>query len=165
MMAHCSSVTSLEYPLPLCDTWPLSCWVHSTVDTFSVPNRRPFPLSLSNGLLAPTFQPPRFVQVNCHSHHYFLQQAANGWRVSGCIDMEVASAGCYLTDLVGFSVEMAAFFPASTQWWQPFFRVSGLEPDFGRSKIFMLGLPEICFRIYGDMNWPGTRQQILSQLL
>jgi aminoglycoside phosphotransferase len=115
--------------------------------------------------LAEVFQPPHFVQANCHAHQFYLSQAVDGWQVSGCIDMEVASTGCYLYDLVAFAIEMAAFFPATTNWWQPFFQGYGREPDFGLFKLIMLGLPEICFKIYGETRWPGTRQQILSRLL
>ena len=82
-------------------------------------------ISNLSGALAETFQPPHFVQVNCHADQYYLAQAADGWYVSGCLDMEVASAGCTLYDLAGFSIEMAAFFPSSTRWWQPFFQVMG----------------------------------------
>jgi aminoglycoside phosphotransferase len=88
--------------------------------------------------LAPSFQPPRFVQVNCHANQFFLGQAVDSWQVSGCIDMEVASAGCCYYDLVGFGIQMAAFFPSTTQWWEPFFRGYGHEPDFGLFKLIML---------------------------
>jgi len=121
-------------------------------------------LSMSE-TLAETFQPPHFVQVNCHSHQYYLSQVAEGWEVSGCLDMEVASAGCYLYDLVGFCIEMAAFFPAITRWWQPFFQGYGREPDFSLFKLLMLGLPELSFKIYGETRWTGTREEILSRLL
>lgn len=115
-------------------------------------------------VLSPAFQPPHFTQVNCHSHQFFLWQDTSAWQVSGCLDMEVASAGCCLYDLAGFCIQMAAFFPA-TSWWLPFFQGYGREPDFDLFKLLLLGLPEICFRIYGETRWPGTRQHILTHLL
>ena len=118
-----------------------------------------------SGALAEAFQPPHFVQVNCHADQYYLAQAEAGWYVSGCLDMEVASAGCCLYDLAGFSIEMAAFFPSRMRWWQPFFRGYGREPDFNAFKLLMLSFHEIAFKIYGETRWIGTRQEILSRLL
>src|SRR5262249_47637578 len=96
-------------------------------------------------VMDPAFESMRFVQVNFHSQPFFLWEVADGWQVSGCIDMEVASAGCTLYDLVGFGIQMAAFFPPDTEWWQPFFQGYGAEPDFDRFRLLMLGNPEICF--------------------
>lgn len=115
--------------------------------------------------LAAAFEPPHFVQVNCHANQYYLAQGGDNGYVSGCLDMEVASAGCTLYDLAGFSIEMAAFFPSTTRWWQPFFRGYGREPDFDRLKLLMLSFHEIAFKIYGETRWTGTRQEILSRLL
>ena len=121
-------------------------------------------LNLSESMTE-AFHPPHFVQVNCHANQYYLAQGEDSWYVSGCLDMEVASAGCTLYDLAGFSIEMAAFFPSSTRWWQPFFRGYGREPDFKALKLLMLSFHEIAFKIYGDTRWIGTRQAILSRLL
>lgn len=115
--------------------------------------------------LAEAFNPPHFVQVNCHANQYYLAQGKDNWYVSGCLDMEVASAGCTLYDLAGFSIEMAAFFPSSTYWWQPFFQGYGQEPDFNMLKLLMLSFHETAFKIYGETRWTGTRQEILSRLL
>ena len=89
--------------------------------------------------LAPEFEPPRFIQGDCHAHQFYLFQEHGRWTVSGSIDMEVASAGAPICDLLKFCKEMADGFPTERRWWDPFFEGYGSTPDFERFRLLMLG--------------------------
>jgi aminoglycoside phosphotransferase len=115
--------------------------------------------------LAPAYSPLRFVQANMHSHQFFLEREGNGWRVTGVLDMEVASAGDAYFDLVAFALEMAAFHPPNTRWWEPFFHGYGKEPEFDLFRMHMLTFGEESFKCFGPPYWQGTRQEILARLL
>jgi hypothetical protein len=115
--------------------------------------------------LAHCYRPLRFVQANMHSHQFFLEAQKDGWQVTGVLDMEVASAGDTYFDLVAFALEMAAFHPVSTRWWEPFFAGYGAEPDFELFRLHMLTFGEESFKCFGAEYWPGTRQEILARLL
>jgi hypothetical protein len=115
--------------------------------------------------LAPAFEPPRFVQTNMHSHQFFLEPEGDGWRVTGVLDMEVASAGGSYFDLVAFALEVAAHHPVSTRWWEPFFAGYGGAPDLELFRLQMLAFGEESFKCFGPQYWPGTRQEILTRLL
>jgi aminoglycoside phosphotransferase len=115
--------------------------------------------------LAPAYQPLRFVQANMHSHQFFLEPQDDDWRVTGMLDMEVASAGDSMFDLVAFALEMAAFHPVSTRWWEPFFHGYNAMPDFELFRLHMLTFSEESFKCFGPDRWPGTRQEILARLL
>ena len=161
------------------DQWQHTCWTSQQTQTDALvilkQDRHRLSPELADQLhglfstmeevLAPEFQPPRFVQTNCHSHHYFLFQTAGEWQVSGSIDMEVASAGGCIFDLVAFGIEMAAFHPATTHWWEPFFGGYGNEPDFNLFRLQMLGFGEASFKCFGGERWSGSRQQILARLM
>lgn len=111
---------------------------------------------------------PRFVHGDCHAHQFFLDHAAEpsaGWRVTGVVDMEVASAGDRGFDLVKFGLEMAAHFPAATRWWEPLFAGYGETPDFERYRLRLLASSEAEFKCHGPGRWPGTRQEIIGRLL
>ena len=43
--------------------------------------------------LRSSYEPPRFVHGDCHANAFFLVEEAGLWRVTGTVDMEVASAG------------------------------------------------------------------------
>jgi hypothetical protein len=116
--------------------------------------------------LAVAYQPLRFVQTNMHSHQFYLvPQQENGWKVTGVLDMEVASAGDSTFDLVACALEMAAFYPASTRWWEFFFGGYGTEPDFELFRLHMLTFGEESFKCFGPERWSGTRQEVLARLL
>jgi aminoglycoside phosphotransferase len=115
-------------------------------------------------VLAPAYQPLRFVQTNMHSHQFYLERAGADWRVTGVLDMEVASAGSSYFDLVAFALEMAAFHPVSTRWWEPFWGGYGGEPDFELFRAHMLAFGEESFKCFGPERWPGARQEIIGRL-
>jgi aminoglycoside phosphotransferase len=97
-------------------------------------------------------------------NQYFLTNKRGGWRVTGCIDMEVASAGDPLYDLVAFAIHMAAEFPPDTYWWQPLFRGYGDTPAFDLFRLRMLGMPEALYRAFDEDKWQGDWETILKRL-
>jgi hypothetical protein len=49
--------------------------------------------------IAPEYDPPRFVHAACHPNHPYVERSGGVLRVSGCVDMESASAGAVSDDL------------------------------------------------------------------
>jgi hypothetical protein len=115
--------------------------------------------------LAPAFQPPRFTHGDCHASHFFLYPETGRWHVAGLTDMEVASAGDCVTDLLKMGVELAALFAGSTRWWEPLFAGYGQAPDFEGCRLRLLGWPEASFTCHGADRWPGSREEQLTRLL
>jgi aminoglycoside phosphotransferase (APT) family kinase protein len=98
---------------------------------------------------------PRFVHGDCHAHQFFVDMCGAEPEVTGVVDMEVASAGDPIEDLLKFSLEVAAILPARTRWWQALFDGYGQEPDYALFRQRMLGCsPEefACVR-------PGTAER------
>jgi aminoglycoside phosphotransferase (APT) family kinase protein len=62
--------------------------------------------------LAATTAAPRYVHGDCHAHQFFVVSAGADLLVSGVVDMEVASAGAPVEDLVKFILEVATVLPA-----------------------------------------------------
>ncbi|GCE21432.1 hypothetical protein [Dictyobacter kobayashii] len=58
-----------------------------------------------------------------------LQQDGT-WHVSAFLDMEVASAGDCIADLVSLCISLAQVLPVTSRWWEPLFAGYGQEPDF-----------------------------------
>jgi aminoglycoside phosphotransferase (APT) family kinase protein len=73
---------------------------------------------------------PRFVHGDCHAHQIFVDAGGASAEVTGVVDMEVASAGDPIEDLLKFSLELAPILPARTRWWQALFDGYGQEPDY-----------------------------------
>jgi Ser/Thr protein kinase RdoA (MazF antagonist) len=115
--------------------------------------------------LAAAWQPPRFTHGDCHAEQFFLYQEAAAWHVSGFVDLEVASAGDCIGDLLKFAIEMMVHFPPATRWWQPFFAGYGGAPDFEPFRLRLLGLHETNFTAHGVQLWPATREQAQQQFL
>ncbi len=110
-------------------------------------------------VLATEYEPPRFTHGDCHAHQFHLyQNDVEQWIVSGCVDMEVASAGDCLQDLVKVSIEMVREF-AGRNWWTPFFAGYGKEPDFETFRLRLLCAGE------NELQWSGIREEVLVHLL
>jgi aminoglycoside phosphotransferase len=110
-------------------------------------------------VLATEYQPPRFTHGDCHAHQFYLYHNEVGtWMVSGCVDMEVASAGDSLQDLVKIAIEMVREFPGR-DWWTPLFAGYGKEPDFDTFRLRLLCAAE------EELQWSGIRQEVLNHLL
>jgi aminoglycoside phosphotransferase (APT) family kinase protein len=159
---------------PLPGAWQHTCWTAEQAqrDALSSLERdRPrLPPALADQLqarfaaladaLAAECAPPHFVHGDCHAHQLFLTD-----RVSGVVDMEVASAGDCGFDLMKFALEMAATFSPDTRWWEPFFAGYGGPPDFELLKLRLLAAGEDNYTCLGPDGWPGARQDILARLL
>jgi hypothetical protein len=93
-------------------------------------------------VLAPAYQPPRFVHGDCHAHQFFVSGPAvdGAWHVHGVVDLEVASAGDPVEDFVKLTIEVAARLPAATRWWEALFAGYGAEPDFEPFRLRLLGI-------------------------
>jgi aminoglycoside phosphotransferase len=110
-------------------------------------------------ILAADYQPPRFTHGDCHAHQFYLyQNEVRTWMVSGCVDLEVASAGDCIQDLVKIAIEMVREFPGR-DWWTALFVGYGKEPHFDAFRLRLLCASE------EEMQWPGTRQEVLDHVL
>jgi aminoglycoside phosphotransferase (APT) family kinase protein len=87
--------------------------------------------------LEANWAPPRFVHGDCHAHQIFVDAGGDAPQVTGVVDMEVASAGDPIEDVLKFSLELAPILPAGTRWWQALFEGYGQEPDY---RLFQLRL-------------------------
>jgi Phosphotransferase enzyme family len=115
--------------------------------------------------LAGAWQPPRFTHGDCHAEQFFLYQEAGGWQVSGFVDLEVASAGDCVGDLIKFAIEMMVHFAPATRWWAPFFAGYGGAPNFELFRLRMLGWHATNFTAHGAPLWPASREQSQRRLL
>ena len=115
--------------------------------------------------LQAAFRPPRFITGDCHAGQIFIDTTGAAPRVTGVVDMEVASAGSPLADVFKATVELAGALPASLRWWRPFFDGYRGAPDLDVFRLFAAGQAHINFTCHGDKSWPGSRLQILRHLL
>ena len=115
--------------------------------------------------LEPIYRPPRFTHGDCHVGQFYLAAGADGWAVTGFVDMEVASAGAPEYDLIKFALEMMSHFSPETQWWLPLFAGYGREPDFAQFRLLLLTSSEASFKAHGEEHWPATREATLANLL
>ncbi len=82
---------------------------------------------------------PGFVHGDCHAHQFFVEMSGAEPKVTGVVDMEVASAGDPIEDVLKFSLEVATILPARTRWWQALFDGYDQESDYALSRLRMLG--------------------------
>lgn len=109
--------------------------------------------------LRASYEPPRFVHGDCHAEQFFVVVD----RVTGVVDMEIASAGSHLEDFLKFGINMAGN-RCGFAWWEPFFDGYGAEPDFDLVRLIFAGAHHINFTC-GDHPWPGSRAQIMQHIL
>jgi aminoglycoside phosphotransferase (APT) family kinase protein len=109
---------------------------------------------------------PRFVHGDCHAHQFFVDASGVEPQVRGVVDMEVASAGDPIEDVLKFSLEVAPILPARTRWWQAVFDGYGQQPDFSLFQLRMLGCsPEefACVRPRGAARpWVDVVRHVLA---
>jgi hypothetical protein len=125
-------------------------------------------LSTIVGAMRSVYQPPRFVHGDCHAHQFFVSAPATAgaaWRVHGVVDMEVASAGDAVQDLVKFSIEAAAALPAASRWWEPLFAGYGGEPDVELFRLRLLGTGHPSFAWVRPAPERPSWEQMLRHLL
>ncbi len=115
--------------------------------------------------LAPDHDPPHFVHGDCHAHQLSLAGPVGAPRVTGVVDLEVASAGDTGHDLVKFALEKAALYPGARRWWEPFFAGYGGPPDFELFRLRLLATGDESFRCFGPDRWSGSRTDSVRRLL
>ena len=111
--------------------------------------------------LAADYAEPRFVHGDCHASQFFLYPHQGDWRVSGVLDMEVASAGDFGADFLKLFIEMAWVCPVEARWWEALFKGYGSEPDFNRMKLRMLAAHHSNYA----WLWTASREEILAHAL
>jgi hypothetical protein len=100
---------------------------------------------------------------DCHANVFFLDPA--GADVSGVIDMENCSAGAPEFDIVKLFISLAGHFGPDGHWWKPLFDGYGSEPDFDLIRLLLVGDSNVNYTCFGEHSWPGTRADILHQIL
>lgn len=109
-----------------------------------------------------SFSPARFTHGDCHANQFFLASSPMGWRVTGVLDLEVASSGCTLFDFVKFFIEMRGTFAGSGYcWWQPLFVGYGHEPDFDVVRVLLASASSMSYTCGDWDGWPPTRAEVL----
>ena len=113
--------------------------------------------------LRSSYEPPRFVHGDCHANALFLVEEEGSWRVTGTVDMEVASAGDAGEDLMKLCIELATVLPASSGWWDALFDGYGSEPEFDLLRLRMLGATPADFAWTG--RWPESWDAIVRHIV
>ena len=113
--------------------------------------------------LQSSYEPPRFVHGDCHASTFFLVEAVGAWRVTGVVDMEVASAGDVGEDLMKLCIALAADLPASTRWWEALFDGYGTRPEFDLLKLRLLGSEPAEFA--WTSRWPKPWEETVRHIL
>lgn len=103
------------------------------------------------------YTPPRMLHGDCHVDQFFFSAG----QVTGVVDMEVASSGAPIGDLVKFSIEASSKL-SSIDWWQPFFHGYGQSPNFDVFKLRLLCCEEAEFKWQG---WQGEYAEIIRRLM
>jgi hypothetical protein len=93
---------------------------------------------------------------DCHADQFFFA----GTEVSGVVDMEVASSGAPIGDVVKFAIEAASSL-AHIEWWSPFFDGYGQTPAFGTFKLRLMCCE---FAEFECQHWAGTHAEILERI-
>ena len=122
-------------------------------------------LETTERVLAPAWQPPRFTHGDCHAGQFFLYVEDGRWQVSGFVDLEVASAGDCVADLLKIGIELAMTFGTSRAWWEPLFAGYGTEPDLDLIRLRLLGWHEINWSCHRPFPAHATRCYVLTRLL
>ena len=120
--------------------------------------------SQASELLTPGYVTPRFTQGDCGIDQIMVVRERgeqDKWRVSAFLDMEVASAGDSMSDMVSLCVSLAQILPESSYWWQPLFKAYGEVPDFEGFRIRLLR----DWYPFDASVWPGTGEHKVRHLL
>ncbi len=112
-------------------------------------------------LLSPEYAIPRFTQGDCGIDQIMVVQEQSQWRVSAFLDMEVASAGDCLSDMVSLCVSLAQVLPETMYWWQPLFQAYEKVPDFEGFRIRLLR----DWYPFDPKIWPGMGENAIRHML
>ncbi|MGH9223930.1 MAG: phosphotransferase family protein [Acidimicrobiales bacterium] len=113
-----------------------------------------------NAATATSYHPPRLVIGGFHPNHPFLARASEQWSVVGCIDLEVASGGRTLDDLVTFAVGLMFRFDAAVPWWEPLFEGYGDEPPLELCRLELLASCKYLFG--GSRSLPAAYHALMA---
>jgi aminoglycoside phosphotransferase len=102
------------------------------------------------------YNPPRMLHGDCHVSQFFFKDDV----VTGVVDLEVASSGSPIGDLIKFSIEASSKL-REIAWWIPLFHGYGQEPNFGVFKLRLLCCEYAEFRC---QSWQGTYPDIIKRL-
>jgi hypothetical protein len=111
------------------------------------------------------YEPPRFTIGNCHISHFFFERVeANGrgtWIVRGLCDLEDASAGDSVTDLVDIELSMVPKWKTYA-WRRPLLEGYGRSVSFEGYKLRLLSALLGAIRgwdprIVPDLDWLNER--------
>jgi aminoglycoside phosphotransferase (APT) family kinase protein len=114
-------------------------------------------LEANTEALEADYFPPRMLHGDCHVDQFFFSND----EVIGVVDMEVASSGAPIGDLVKFSIEASSRL-RPVEWWSPFLDGYGETPAFGLFKLRLLLSEEAEFKCQG---WQGSYAEIMGRLL
>jgi len=112
--------------------------------------------------IAGEYWPPRFVIGGFHPNHPFLGRTDGRWKVTGCVDLEVASGGSVFDDLTTFAVGMMVRTETEIPWWEPLFVGYGSTPTLERFRIALLSSCTYCF---GNADRPHGLEATYRALL
>ena len=112
-------------------------------------------------VLASAYASPRFTQGDCGIDQIMMAQQNGSWYVTAFLNMEVASAGDCISDLVSLCEGLAQVLPSTSRWWEALFEGYGQEPDFAgfRPRLLTGWYP------YEAHIWPGTGENGFAHLL
>ena len=112
-------------------------------------------------VLASAYTSPRFTQGDCGIDQIMMAQQNGSWSVSAFLDMEVASAGDSISDLMSLCECLAQILPSTLHWWESLFEGYGQEPDFAGFRLRLLG----GWYPYQAHIWPGIGENGFIHLL
>lgn len=112
-------------------------------------------------LLMDVYQKARFTHGDCHASAFFLQNKNHDWQISGILDMEVASAGNIYFDFLKFGLEIAAYLPVESHWWDYLFEAYGSEPAFELMKLMFLAVNHHNY----SWRWQCPRENLLKHFV
>ena len=113
-------------------------------------------LEANREALEADYVPPRMLHGDCHVDQFFFKDD----EVIGVVDMEVASSGAPIGDLVKFSIEASSTLN-SFEWWLPFFKGYERTVDFGLFKLRLLCCEYAEFKC---QDWEGSYADIMERL-
>jgi len=112
------------------------CGNHNLLDSRAVEATRRV-LGTMAETIRPDYDPPRLILGNAHISHLYMQNAAEGWQVSGCCDFEDVSAGDPLADFMELETSLTPTF-AWFDWRGPLFAGYGGRPRLESHKMRVL---------------------------
>ena len=102
------------------------------------------------------YKPPKMIHGDCHLDQFFFDKN----KITGVVDMEVASSGAPIGDLVKLSIQASSKL-GSLSWWKPLFQGYGSKLHFEHFKLRLLCCEDEEFKCH---DWQGDYSEILIRL-